>query len=118
MQKKVHSFRKLTTNQKVLMMTGNSNTDAHIHTQHIFLHRQIVMLVFILMLLFILNTYFSTGNDIEPYTGFEIHMMAPKVNSDENHKRFCRVFIVSFAIILISIRCQDKVALLFQIFQF
>lgn len=62
--------------------------------------------------------YVSTGNDIEPYTGFEIHMMAPKVNSDENHKKFCRVFIVSFAIILISIRCQDKVALLFQIFQF
>ena len=61
------------------MMTGNSNTDAHIHTQHIYLHRQIVM-VFILMLLFILNTYFSTGNDIEPYTGFEISLMAPKVD--------------------------------------
>ena len=37
----------------------------------------------------LMHIYVSTGNDIEPYTGFEIHMMAPKVNSDENNKRFC-----------------------------
>ena len=50
----------------------------------------ILMLIFILdllsciqMLTFILNVYFPTGNDIEPYTGFEISMMAPKVNESE-----------------------------------
>ena len=53
----------------------------------------ILMLIFILnllsciqMFIFILNVYFPTGNDIEPYTGFEISMMAPKVNNIMTYK--------------------------------
>ena len=38
------------------------------------------LLVFMLKLILMFNIYFPTGSDIEPYTSFEIAMMAPKVN--------------------------------------
>ena len=46
----------------------------------------ILMLMFKLMLMLMFNIYFPTGSDIEPYTSFEIAMMAPKVNINVNVK--------------------------------
>ena len=43
------------------------------------------------------QVFLSSGNDIEPYTGFEIAMMAPKVSLNESPKRFCQVLIMNIA---------------------